>query len=56
MGKEIKIIKKVDHKRFEDYTFTDNNKDTELRKTGKGMMIAIQHLLITKSIKKICSR
>ncbi len=36
MGKEIRIIKKADHKRFEGYTFTDNNNDTELRKTGKG--------------------
>jgi hypothetical protein len=36
MGKEIRIIKKVNHKRFEDYTFTDNNNDIELRKTGNG--------------------
>jgi CRISPR/Cas system CMR subunit Cmr6 (Cas7 group RAMP superfamily) len=25
MGKEIRIIKKGDHKKFEDYTFVDNN-------------------------------
>jgi hypothetical protein len=38
MGKEIKIIKKDDHKSFEDYfTFIDdNNKNIELRKLGIG--------------------
>lgn len=32
MGKEIRIIKKDDHKKFEDYTFIDNN--SELKKMG----------------------
>ena len=33
MGKEeVKIIKKQDHKKFEDYTFMDNN--IELKKIG----------------------
>ena len=32
MGEEIRIIKKDDHKRFEDYTFIDDN--MELRKVG----------------------
>lgn len=32
MGKEIRIIKKDDHKKFEDYTFIDNN--IELKKIG----------------------
>jgi len=39
MGKEIKIIKKDDHKRFEDsYTFIDDNNNNiiELRKVGVG--------------------
>jgi hypothetical protein len=38
MGKEIKIIKKDDPKRFEDYyTFIDdNNNNIELRKVGIG--------------------
>jgi hypothetical protein len=31
-GKEIRIIKKDDHKEFEDYTFIDNN--IELKKIG----------------------
>ena len=31
MGKEIRIIKKDNHKRFEDYTFIDNN-NIELKK------------------------
>ncbi len=33
MGKEIRIIKKDDHKIFEDYTFIDNN-NIELKKIG----------------------
>jgi hypothetical protein len=32
MGKEIKIIKKDGQKRFEDYTFIDDNNNIELRK------------------------
>jgi hypothetical protein len=32
---DIRMIKKVDHKRFEDYTFIDNN-NIELRKVGDG--------------------
>jgi hypothetical protein len=33
MGKEIRIIKKGDHKKFEDYTFVDdNNNSIELKK------------------------
>ena len=35
MGKEIKIIKKDDQKRFEDYTFIDDN-NIELRKIDNG--------------------
>ncbi len=31
MGKEIRIIKKDNHKKFEDYTFIDNN-NIELKK------------------------
>jgi hypothetical protein len=31
MGKEIRIIKKDNHEKFEDYTFIDNNK-IELKK------------------------
>ncbi len=31
MGKEIRIIKKGDHKKFEDYTFINNN-NIELKK------------------------
>jgi hypothetical protein len=31
MGKEIRIIKKDNHKQFEDYTFIDNN-NIELKK------------------------
>ena len=34
MGKEIKIIKKGDNKKFEDYTFVDNNNSIELKKIG----------------------
>jgi hypothetical protein len=35
MGKEIRIIKKGDHKKFEDYTFVDNNNNSiELKKIG----------------------
>jgi hypothetical protein len=34
MGKEIRIIKKGDHKKFEDYTFVDNNNSIELKKIG----------------------
>jgi hypothetical protein len=34
MGKEIRIIKKGDHKKFEDYTFVDNNNNIELKKIG----------------------
>ena len=34
MGKEIKIIKKGAHKKFEDYTFVDNNNNIELKKLG----------------------
>ena len=34
MGKEIKIIRKGDHKKFEDYTFVDNNNSIELKKIG----------------------
>ena len=34
MGKEIKIIKKGDHRKFEDYTFVDNNNSIELKKIG----------------------
>lgn len=33
MGKEIRVIKKDDHKKFEGYTFIDNN-NIELRKIG----------------------
>jgi hypothetical protein len=36
MGKEIKIIKKDDQKRFEDYTFIDENNNIELRKIDNG--------------------
>lgn len=37
MGKEIRIIKKDDLKRFEDYTFIDtNNNNIELKKIGNG--------------------
>ena len=32
MGKEIRIIKKDNHKQFEDYTFIDNNNNIELKK------------------------
>ena len=33
MGKEIRIIKKDNHKKFEDYTFIDNNNNNvELKK------------------------
>jgi hypothetical protein len=32
MGKEIRIIKKDNHKKFEDYTFIDNNNNIELKK------------------------
>lgn len=32
MGKEIRIIKEGDHKKFEDYTFVDNNNIIELNK------------------------
>ena len=32
MGKEIRVIKKGDHKKFEDYTFVDNNNSIELNK------------------------
>lgn len=33
MGKEIRVIKKGDHKKFEDYTFVDNNNNSiELKK------------------------
>jgi hypothetical protein len=32
MGKEIRIIRKVDQKKFEDHTFIDNN--IELKKLG----------------------
>jgi hypothetical protein len=32
MGKEIKIIKKDNHKQFEDYTFIDGNNNIELKK------------------------
>ena len=31
MGKEIRIIKKDNHEKFEDYTFIDNN-NIELKK------------------------
>jgi hypothetical protein len=35
MGKEIRIIKKGDLKKFEDYTFVDdNNNSIELKKIG----------------------
>ena len=34
MGKEIRIIKKGDHKKFQDYTFVDNNNSIELKKIG----------------------
>ena len=34
MGKDIRIIKKGDHKKFEDYTFIDNNNSIELKKIG----------------------
>jgi hypothetical protein len=35
MGKEIRIIKKGDHKKFEEYTFVDdNNNSIELKKIG----------------------
>jgi hypothetical protein len=35
MGKEIRIIKKGHHKKFEDYTFVDdNNNSIELKKIG----------------------
>ena len=34
MGKEIKIIKKGDNKKFEDYTFVDNNNSIDLDKIG----------------------
>jgi hypothetical protein len=33
IGKEIRIIKKDNHKQFEDYTFIDNN-NIELKKIG----------------------
>jgi hypothetical protein len=33
MGIEIRIIKKDNHKQFEDYTFIDNN-NSELKKIG----------------------
>lgn len=37
MGKEIKIIKKEDQKRFEGYTFiADDNNNIELNKVGSG--------------------
>ncbi len=32
MGKEIRIIKKDNHKKFEGYTFIDNNNHIELKK------------------------
>ena len=32
MGKEIRIIKKGDHKKFENYTFLNNNNSIELKK------------------------
>jgi len=32
MGKEIKVIKKDNHKQFEDYTFIDGNNNIELKK------------------------
>ena len=32
MGKEIRIIKKDNHKQFEGYTFIDNNNNIELKK------------------------
>jgi hypothetical protein len=35
MGKEIRIIRKDHHKKFEDYTFIDSN-NIELRKVGNG--------------------
>ena len=34
MGKEIKIIRKDNQKRFGDYTFIDDNNNVELRKVG----------------------
>jgi hypothetical protein len=35
MGKEIRIIKKGDHKKLEEYTFVDdNNNSIELKKIG----------------------
>jgi hypothetical protein len=34
MGKEIRIIKKGDLKKFEDYTFVDDNNSIELKKIG----------------------
>ncbi len=50
MGKEIRIIKKDDHKKFEDYTFIDNN--IELKKIVM-KLIAILLLPITKSIESM---
>jgi hypothetical protein len=32
VGKEIRIIKKENHKQFEDYTFIDENNNIELKK------------------------
>jgi hypothetical protein len=34
MGKEIRIIKKGDLKKIENYTFVDNNNSIELKKIG----------------------
>jgi hypothetical protein len=50
MGKEIRIIKKDDQKKFEDHTFIDNN--IELKKLGNEM-IAILLLPMTKSIESM---
>ena len=37
MGKEIRIIKKEDQKKFEEYTFiADDNNNIELNKVGSG--------------------
>ena len=53
---DIRMIKKDDHKRFEDYAFIDNN-NIELRKVGNGNddSNSSSSYSNNKKHKKICS-
>jgi hypothetical protein len=52
MGKEIRIIKKGDHKKFEDYTFVDNNNSIELNKIDNETIAIIHYPPMTKRIEE----